>query len=75
MKINAEDPWLNAFILSPGVVDTEGGLAATAPLGIPPEALSNVEDVSRDLLKVISGATKEKFGGKFVSPTGEVEDW
>lgn len=75
MKINAEDDWLNAFVLDPGFVFTDMGNAAAEAFGIPSEALNSVDAVSRGIFNVFTNATKEKFGGKVVSHTGDIQGW
>lgn len=75
VKINAEDQWLNAFVLEPGLVHTDGAASSVVTLGLPFEVMSPLEGVSAGLFKVISDATKEKVGGRVVSPDGEIKPW
>ncbi|KAK4221121.1 hypothetical protein QBC38DRAFT_377706 [Podospora fimiseda] len=74
IRINQEDPWLNTFIIDPGWVQTDTGNAAANMWGL--EAAPLTVDVSCDgMFEVVKGATKEKYGGKFVLYTGEVKAW
>ncbi|RYP12041.1 hypothetical protein DL765_007501 [Monosporascus sp. GIB2] len=70
VRINAEDKWLNTFILDPGWVQTDMGSTAAKGLGVE-EAPITVEDSVNGLLQVLTTATKEKYGGKVVLYTGE----
>lgn len=70
-----EDPWLNAFVLNPGLVSTEGVSDVAGSLGLDLESMDRPDDVARGLLKVLSDATKERVGGKIVSYTGKIEAW
>ncbi|RFU78089.1 aflatoxin biosynthesis ketoreductase nor-1 [Trichoderma arundinaceum] len=74
VRINAEDEWLTAFVLEPGFVQTDMGNAAAQLFGIG-EAPTTVEESVSGLFKVITTATKEKYGGKVVLYTGEVLDF
>ncbi|PTB62212.1 NAD(P)-binding protein [Trichoderma citrinoviride] len=71
VRINAEDEWLNAFILDPGFSQTEMGNKAAEFFGMG-EAPVKVEDSVGGMFKVITTANKETHGGKFVSYTGEI---
>ncbi|KAK0758277.1 hypothetical protein N5P37_009579 [Trichoderma harzianum] len=71
VRINAEDEWLNAFVLEPGFVQTDMGNNAAQILGIG-EAPTSVEESVGGLFKVITTATKETHGGKVVLYTGEI---
>ncbi|KXX80209.1 Norsolorinic acid ketoreductase [Madurella mycetomatis] len=72
VRINAEDEWLNTFVLDPGWVQTEMGNAAARMFGIA-EAPTRKEDSVNGLYDVLTTATKEKYGGKVVLYTGEVQ--
>ncbi|KAM0255925.1 hypothetical protein ACHAQJ_005326 [Trichoderma viride] len=74
VRINAEDEWLIAFVLEPGFVQTDMGNTAAEFFGIG-EAPTTIEESVGGLFKVIKTATKEKYGGKVVLYTGEVQDW
>ncbi|KAL7905939.1 NAD(P)-binding protein [Trichoderma velutinum] len=71
VRINAEDEWLNAFVLDPGFVQTEMGNKAAQIFGMD-EAPTSVEESVGGLFKVITTATKEIHGGKVVLYTGEI---
>ncbi|KAL6821934.1 NAD(P)-binding protein [Trichoderma sp. SZMC 28015] len=71
VRINAEDEWLNAFVLEPGFVQTDMGNKAAQIFGIG-EAPTSVEESVGGLFKVITTATKETHGGKVVLYTGEI---
>ncbi|RYP75462.1 hypothetical protein DL771_002347 [Monosporascus sp. 5C6A] len=70
VRINAEDEWLNAFILDPGWVQTDMGNTGAKHFGLE-EAPTSFEDSVDGLLQVLTTATKEKYGGKVVLYTGE----
>ncbi|KXX76489.1 Norsolorinic acid ketoreductase [Madurella mycetomatis] len=72
VRINAEDEWLNTFVLDPGWVQTEMGNEAARLFGVP-QAPTTKEDSVEGLYNVITTATKEKYGGKVVLYTGEVQ--
>ncbi|SPO00276.1 related to ketoreductase [Cephalotrichum gorgonifer] len=75
IRINAEDEWLNAFVLDPGFVGTEGGKTSAGFLGFSPDALLSVDESVDGMFNVLVTATKEKYGGKVVLYTGEVQEW
>ncbi|PSR80438.1 hypothetical protein BD289DRAFT_455306 [Coniella lustricola] len=72
LRISSEDEWLNSYVLDPGFVQTEGGNSAAKTFGME-EAPTTVDESTEGLFNVISTATKEKFGGKVVLYTGEVQ--
>ena len=72
VRINAEDEWLNAFVLDPGWVQTDMGNAAARTFGVA-EAPTTAEESVSGLHRVLTTATKEKYGGKVVLYTGEVQ--
>ncbi|KAK2032006.1 aflatoxin biosynthesis ketoreductase nor-1 [Colletotrichum zoysiae] len=74
VRINAEDEWLNTFILGPGFTQTEMGNAGAREFGLE-EAPLTVEECVNGMYQVITTATKEKHGGKMVMYTGEVQPW
>ncbi len=74
VRINAEEDWLNAFILDPGWVQTDMGNEAARIWGMG-EAPDTLEDSVGGMFKVITTATKEAVGGKIVSHKGEVLTW
>lgn len=70
-----EDDWLNAFVLDPGFVLTDQGKSVAETFGFPLEILTPIDDVSTGIVNVVGSATKEKFGGKVVLHTGEIQGW
>ncbi|GAW23122.1 hypothetical protein ANO14919_126720 [Xylariales sp. No.14919] len=74
VRINAEDEWLNTFVLDPGWVQTDMGNSAAHTWGI--ESAPDTLDGSCDgMLKVLTTGTKEKYGGRVVLYNGEVQAW
>ncbi|KAI1326925.1 hypothetical protein F5Y16DRAFT_399848 [Xylariaceae sp. FL0255] len=74
LRICAEDEWLNSFVLDPGFVQTDGGNSAAQTFGMQ-EAPLGVDKSVDGLFNVVTEATKEKYGGKLVLYTGEVETY
>lgn len=72
MRIHGEDEWLNTFILDPGWVQTEMGNQGARTFGIE-QAPTTVEESVNGMYNVLTTATKEKWGGKVVLYTGEVQ--
>ncbi|RYP24619.1 hypothetical protein DL765_000445 [Monosporascus sp. GIB2] len=70
VRINAEDEWLNTFILDPGWVQTDMGTAAAKSFGVE-GAPTTIEDSVDGMVQVLTTATKDKYGGKVVLYTGE----
>ncbi|KAJ5319005.1 hypothetical protein MYU51_014073 [Penicillium brevicompactum] len=74
VRINAEEEWLNAFVVDPGWVQTDMGNATAEAWGYG-TAPTTVEESTGGIAELITKATKEQYGGKLVSYTGEVEAW
>ncbi|KAJ5964600.1 Short-chain dehydrogenase/reductase SDR [Penicillium vulpinum] len=74
VRINAEDEWLNAFVLDPGWVQTEMGNAAARGWGLE-EAPDTLEKSTAGMVEILSTGTKEQYGGKFVLYSGKVQEW
>lgn len=74
VRINAEDEWLNTFILDPGFVQTDMGNSAAQSFGMA-EAPTTIDESTGGLFQVLTTATKEEYGGKVVLYTGEVQVW
>jgi norsolorinic acid ketoreductase len=73
-RINGEDPWLNAFVLDPGWVQTDMGNAAAHLYNLKEADITT--DTSCDgMFKVLSASTKEKDGGKMIGWDGGVRVW
>ena len=74
IRINAEDEWLNTFVLDPGLVQTDMGNSAAKGWGI--ESAPDTIDKSIDgMVDVITKGTKDQYGGKAVLYTDEVQPW
>ncbi|KAI1803915.1 NAD(P)-binding protein [Daldinia bambusicola] len=71
VRINAEDEWLNAFVMGPGWVQTELGNAGARGLGID-QAPVGVDQSCDGMVQMLAVSTKEKHGGKMVSYDGEI---
>lgn len=69
VRINAEDDWLNAFVLHPGFATTEMGIDAAKEYGYPDEFLVTLETSVGGMMQVLQTTTKEKYGGKSLCPT------
>ncbi|PLB53319.1 NAD(P)-binding protein [Aspergillus steynii IBT 23096] len=74
VRINAEDEWLNTFILDPGWSATDMGNTAAKGWGLE-SAPDSVDEVCDGIVKVVSEATKGEIGGKMIKYTGEVMGW
>lgn len=74
IRINAEDEWLNAFILDPGWVQTEMGNFGARSMGME-QAPETVERSTESMVDVITKGSKEQYGGRFVRFSGEVKEW
>lgn len=72
LRISSEDEWLNSYVLDPGFVRTDGGNSAARIFGME-EAPIDVDESTEGLFKVMTTTTKEKYGGKVVLYTGEVQ--
>ncbi|KAH6628934.1 hypothetical protein F5144DRAFT_329224 [Chaetomium tenue] len=72
VRLNAEDEWLNTFVIDPGWVQTDMGNAAANLWGIP-AAPTTEEDSVNGIFNLVTTGTKEKYGGKVVLYTGEVQ--
>ncbi|KAH6868859.1 hypothetical protein BKA58DRAFT_441284 [Alternaria rosae] len=75
IRINAEDEWLNCFIIDPGHVATDMGDAASQALGMGEKAPVSVEDSCEGMMQVFAKASKKEYGGKLVVYTGEISGW
>jgi hypothetical protein len=74
VRINAEDEWLNTFVLDPGFVQTDMGNEGARTFGME-QAPTTVGESVGGMFQVLTTATKEKYGGKVVLYTGEVQAW
>jgi len=74
VRINAEDEWLNAFVIDPGWVATDMGDAGAHLLGME-HAPTTVVDSCDGMIKVLENTNKAKHGAKLVHYSGRVSDW
>ncbi|KAI0966011.1 hypothetical protein F4678DRAFT_484559 [Xylaria arbuscula] len=74
VRINAEEEWLNTFVLDPGWAQTDMGNDAARLWGLK-EATITVDESVDGLFQVLRTTSKEKHGGKPVLYTGEVQEW
>ncbi|KGO66497.1 Short-chain dehydrogenase/reductase SDR [Penicillium italicum] len=72
--ISAEDPWLNAFILDPGWVQTELGNRGADSFGLEKAAIT-VEDSVSGVVNVIDASTLQTHSGKLFKYDGNEEPW
>ncbi|SPN99225.1 related to ketoreductase [Cephalotrichum gorgonifer] len=75
IRINAEDEWLNTFVLDPGFSSTDMGIHAARTFGYPDEVLISPDDAVDGMFEVFQTASKEEHGGRLVSYTGEIQEW
>lgn len=79
IRINAEDEWLNGFVMVPGWVKTDMGIAGARMLGINEAAMEKmmigVDESCDGMVRVLGEATKETHGGEMVSYRGRVMGW
>lgn len=74
VRINAEEDWLNAWVMSPGWVQTDLGNAGARAFGVG-EAPVGIEESCDGMMNVFGTSSKEKHGGKLVLYTGEISGW
>lgn len=74
VRIHAEDEWLNTFVLDPGFVQTDMGNKGAKAFGME-EAPVRVEDSVGGMFRVLTEGSRERYGGKCVLYTGEVQEW
>ncbi|KAI1366333.1 hypothetical protein F5Y08DRAFT_136029 [Xylaria arbuscula] len=74
VRINAEEEWLNTFVLDPGFVQTDMGNESARSLGLEKATLT-VDEATDGLFQVLRTTSKEKHGGRPVLYTGEVQEW
>ncbi|OKL55831.1 hypothetical protein UA08_08927 [Talaromyces atroroseus] len=72
--ISAEDPWLNAFPVDPGWVQTELGNRGAHAFGVDKAAVT-VEDSAAGVVKVIDASTRETHSGKLFHFEGGELAW
>ncbi|KAL3473976.1 NAD(P)-binding protein [Aspergillus californicus] len=68
------EPWLTAFPVDPGFVQTDMGNRGAALLGIG-KATITIEESVRGVLSVVDASTKDTHSGKLWKWTGEEEPW
>ncbi|KAF6843893.1 aflatoxin biosynthesis ketoreductase nor-1 [Colletotrichum musicola] len=74
VRINAEEDWLNAWIMGPGWVQTDLGNTGAHAFGFK-EAPVTLDDSCDGMMKVFGTSTKEKHGGRLVTYEGEISGW
>ncbi|KAK7946201.1 NAD(P)-binding protein [Apiospora aurea] len=74
IRINAEDAWLNAFVLIPGWVQTDLGDRGARELGLE-KAFIMVKESCDGMMNLLAEITKEKHGGKMVGWNGGICPW
>ncbi|KAJ7449396.1 hypothetical protein B0H11DRAFT_2202080 [Mycena galericulata] len=74
IRIDAEDEWLNAFVMIPGWVQTDMGNAGARYFGMK-EAQVTVDDSCDGMVQLYATSTKAKHGGKMVLYDGEIMSW
>ncbi|KAI1109235.1 hypothetical protein F5Y14DRAFT_40906 [Nemania sp. NC0429] len=74
IRINAEEEWLNTFVIDPGWVQTEMGNTAARNWGLK-EATQAVDPTVDSITELLQTTTRERHGGKAVLYTGEVLEW
>ncbi|KAI1193933.1 Nor-1 [Nemania serpens] len=73
-RAHAENDWLQAFLLEPGVIQTDMGTAGSQYFGWP-AAPVKVSDSVEGLLKQIDGSSREATSGKFFDYQGVEQAW
>ncbi|AEO70842.1 uncharacterized protein THITE_2147584 [Thermothielavioides terrestris NRRL 8126] len=74
IRINAEEPWLNAFVMDPGWVQTDLGNAGAQYFGLP-QAYTTLDDSCDGMMRVFAETSKEKHGGKMAQFDGNIWEW
>ncbi|SPQ24832.1 959f1f8e-e6e7-498b-9f1d-ceeb1299ed37 [Thermothielavioides terrestris] len=72
--IHTEEPWLTAFPIDPGWVQTDIGQRGAAAFGYEKAAIT-VEESVNGLIRVIDAATRETHSGALWKYTGEQSPW
>ncbi|KEY73079.1 hypothetical protein S7711_06151 [Stachybotrys chartarum IBT 7711] len=72
--IAVQEPWLTAFPVDPGFVQTELGNRGARTFAMDKAAIT-VEESVQGVVNVIDASTKETHGGKLWKWTGEEEPW
>ncbi|KAI1476411.1 NAD(P)-binding protein [Daldinia eschscholtzii] len=78
-RMDREEEWLTAFVLSPGLADTD--MARVALKGLEavhdkiPIQLISVDESCQGMVKVIDAATKATHGGRFLTYAGDEDTW
>ncbi|KAM7218342.1 hypothetical protein V8F06_006265 [Rhypophila decipiens] len=64
-RANAENDWLNAFVIDPGFAQTDMGNSGARHFGME-QAFVSVKDSTEGMVKVIDNGTKESVSGKYM---------
>lgn len=75
LHIQNEASGLVAVALHPGWVQTRNGDIAAKAWGYAPGPPMTIDDSVAGMLKVIDEASRDKFSGQFVLPTGDIWPW
>ncbi|GAW25205.1 putative aflatoxin biosynthesis ketoreductase nor-1 [Rosellinia necatrix] len=74
VRINAEEEWLNCFVIDPGWLQTDMGDDAARHFGLEGATIP-VDGPMDGVVHLLRTATKEEHGGRAVLYTGEVQEW
>lgn len=78
-QMNGENEWLNAFVISPGFVETDSGYLFAKQMAMPEEVRKSVmitRDVCCDgIINVIASTSKAQHGGELVEYSGNILEW
>ncbi|KAI1374564.1 NAD(P)-binding protein [Hypoxylon crocopeplum] len=78
-RMNQEEDWLTAFVIHPGLVETDMGKASIASLGLESRGvhipLITIDESCDGMVSLIDVATKESHGGRFWDYDGGRESW
>ncbi|KAJ5153717.1 Short-chain dehydrogenase/reductase SDR [Penicillium coprophilum] len=72
--ISVEDPWLNAFPVDPGWVQTDLGNRGAHAIGVEKAAIT-VEDSTTGIVRIIDASTLQTHSGKLFKFDGNEEPW
>ncbi|ROW06242.1 hypothetical protein VPNG_08065 [Cytospora leucostoma] len=73
-RTHFENPWLTAWVVNPGFVQTDNGDATAKAFGIP-QAPNTLEESVTSLLSQLDGATRSETSGKFFNFDGTDLPW
>ncbi|OJI99365.1 hypothetical protein ASPVEDRAFT_123663 [Aspergillus versicolor CBS 583.65] len=73
-SIALQEPWLTAFPIDPGFVQSDLGNFGASFIGLE-KAPTTIEDSTRAVVEVIDASTRETHSGRLWKWTGEEEPW